>query len=93
MKKSNKLHNQENSESQSSGKDLHSLILYNDDINDFSYVIESLIDVCDHDSVQAEQCTYLAHYRGQCDIKLGDLSELRKMKDALIERGIRAEVL
>jgi len=92
MKKGNKLHNQENYDFRSGDKDQHHLILYNDEVNDFSFVIESLIEVCNHNSVQAEQCTYLAHYRGKCDIKNGDLSNLKKMKDSLLERGLRADV-
>lgn len=92
MKKGNKLHNQENYDSQPENGGGHILLLYNDDINDFSYVIESLIEVCNHDNVQAEQCTYLAHYRGQCEIKIGKLKSLRRMRDALVERGIRADI-
>jgi len=53
-----------------SGRDF-TLILHNDDVHDFDFVIHSLIDVCKHDSVQAEQCTFLVHYKGKCDIKKG----------------------
>jgi ATP-dependent Clp protease adaptor protein ClpS len=91
MRKENKLPKPENYDSQS-GKNQHNLILYNDDINDFSYVIESLVEVCNHDSVQAEQCTYLAHYNGKCEVKTGSYAKLKQMKDSLIERGLQAEV-
>ena len=64
------------------------LILHNDDIHDFHYVIDSLIDVCDHDLVQAEQCTYLVHYRGECDVKVGKYTKLKAMYDRLIEKGL-----
>ncbi|MFN4929813.1 MAG: ATP-dependent Clp protease adaptor ClpS, partial [Bacteroidota bacterium] len=47
------------------------LILYNDDVNTFDYVIDSLVEVCDHDVVQAEQCAYLVHYTGKCEVKNG----------------------
>ena len=58
------------------GDEGNSLILHNDDVNTFEFVIESLIDVCKHTSEQAEQCTYLIHYKGKCDVKKGDLSHL-----------------
>ncbi len=64
------------------------LILYNDDVNSFDFIIESLIEVCDHDAVQAEQCAMLAHYKGKCGIKSGTLSELTPMNNELNNRGI-----
>lgn len=73
------------------GKD-HSLVLYNDDVHDFMYVIDSLIDVCGHDSVQAEQCTYLVHYRGKCDVKKGKYDQLKVIYDKLIEKGLTASL-
>ncbi len=71
---------------------LHSLILYNDDVHNFEYVIESLIKVCRHDLEQATQCTYLVHFKGKCDVKKGSLSLLKPMKDALISRDLRATI-
>jgi len=64
------------------------LILFNDDINSFDYVIESLIEVCDHDPEQAEQCAITAHYKGKCGIKSGTISELTPMNNELNNRGI-----
>ena len=69
------------------GKD-YALILFDDDVHDFMYVIDSLVDVCDHDSVQAEQCTYLVHYSGKCDVKKGKYDQLKVMYDKLIEKGL-----
>lgn len=69
-----------------------SLVLYNDEIHTFDYVIKSLIEVCDHDSVQAEQCTYLVHYKGKCDVKAGSFSMLKPMKQGLIDRGLKATI-
>lgn len=68
------------------------LILHNDEVHSFDYVIESLIKVCEMDSIQAEQCTYLVHYKGKCDIKKGTLSQLRPYKSALIERGLETTI-
>ncbi|WP_107038887.1 ATP-dependent Clp protease adaptor ClpS [Brumimicrobium mesophilum] len=70
----------------------HNLIVYNDDINTFDFVIESLIKICKHDSVQAEQCTMLIHYKGRCDVKTGEYEKLTEMCTNLLDRGISAEV-
>lgn len=70
----------------------HNLIVYNDDVNTFDYVIESLIKICKHDPVQAEQCTMLIHYKGRCDVKTGEYEKLTSMCTGLLDRGISAEV-
>ncbi len=68
------------------------LIVYNDDFNTFDHVIESLIKVCKHDPIQAEQCTFLIHYKGKCSVKKGAYEVLEPMCTALLERGITAEI-
>ena len=68
------------------------LILYNDDHNTFEFVTESLIKVCRHDPLQAEQCTYLVHYTGKCAVKNGTFKELRPQCEALLERGLTAKI-
>jgi ATP-dependent Clp protease adaptor protein ClpS len=72
--------------------DQQQIILYNDEFNTFDFVIESLIKVCKHDAVQAEQCTYLVHYKGKCSVKRGSYEELEPMCTALLERGLTAEI-
>jgi ATP-dependent Clp protease adaptor protein ClpS len=72
--------------------DQQQLIVYNDDFNTFDFVIESLIKVCKHDAVQAEQCTFLIHYKGKCSVKRGSYEELEPMCTALLERGLTAEI-
>ena len=64
------------------------LILFNDDVNSFDFIIESLVEVCGHDPVQAEQCAMIAHFKGKCSVKSGTLSELTPMNNELNERGI-----
>ena len=78
--------------SSNDGKD-YSLILYNDDVHDFSYVINSLIEVCKHDPVQAEQCTYLVHYHGSCQVKTGKYAQISQIKNNLTEKGLTVEML
>ncbi len=68
------------------------LILYNDDFNTFDFVTESLIKVCNHDSLQAEQCTYLVHYTGKCVVKNGSFKKLKPLCEALLERGLSAKI-
>lgn len=64
------------------------LILFNDDVNSFDFVIESLVEVCNHDLVQAEQCAMIAHFKGKCGIKVGSLTELAPMNNELNSRGL-----
>jgi ATP-dependent Clp protease adaptor protein ClpS len=68
------------------------LIVFNDDVNTFDHVIESLIKVCKHKPVQAEQCTWIIHYKGKCQVKRGDFDTLEPMCTALLDRGISAEI-
>ena len=68
------------------------LILYNDDVNTFEFVAESLIKVCEHDALQAEQCAYLVHYTGKCVVKNGTFKKLKPLCEALLERGLSAKI-
>jgi ATP-dependent Clp protease adaptor protein ClpS len=70
----------------------HDLILYNDDFNTFDWVIESLMKICHHDSIQAEQCAHLVHHVGKCGIKRGSVKELRPLCEALLDRGLSATI-
>lgn len=69
-----------------------SIILFNDDVNTFDFVIDSLIEVCGHNPIQAEQCTYLVHYKGKCSVKSGSFEKLRPICSALLDRGLTAEI-
>lgn len=62
---------------------VYKLILSNDDIHTFEYVIDSLVKICGHSKEQAEQCAYLIHLKGKCDVKRGSLKELSTMLTAL----------
>jgi len=68
------------------------LVLHNDDYHTFDYVIDALVEICDHDISQAEQCTLLIHYKGKCDVKKGSFSYLRPMKNALILKELKATI-
>ncbi|HUW93556.1 MAG TPA: ATP-dependent Clp protease adaptor ClpS [Bacteroidales bacterium] len=62
-----------------------SLLLINDDINTFNHVINSLVEVCGHDEMQAEQCAVLTHHKGGCVIKVGDAQTLEQLSAKLKE--------
>jgi ATP-dependent Clp protease adaptor protein ClpS len=68
------------------------LVVFNDDVNSFDHVTASLIKVCKHESIQAEQCTWIIHNNGKCDVKRGDFEALEPMCVALLDRGISAEI-
>ena len=68
------------------------LMLHNDDVHSFDYVISSLIEVCEMEATQAEQCTYLVHYKGKCDVKKGSFGILKPFREGLIERGLNATI-
>jgi ATP-dependent Clp protease adaptor protein ClpS len=68
------------------------LVLYNDDVNSFEFVIETLIEVCGHQPEQAEQCALITHTKGKCDIKKGPFSTLKPIKEILILRGLSAVI-
>ena len=73
--------------------DVYKLVLYNDDIHTFDYVINSLIEVCGHTLEQAEQCTILVHYKGKCSVKSGSMEVLKPMHDQLISRSLTSEIV
>ena len=66
------------------------LIVWNDDVNTFEWVIETLMEICKHSYEQAEQCAYIIHFKGKYAVKHGSYDELKPMCDAITERGINA---
>ena len=68
------------------------LVLFNDEVNTFDFVIESLVTVCKHDPIQAEQCTLIVHFKGKCTVKEGEYKTLEPMCTALLDRGLTAEI-
>lgn len=68
------------------------LIVWNDEINTFDWVIETLMEICRHDRQQAEQCTLFIHFKGKYNVKEGDYDTLKAMCDAITDRGIGATI-
>jgi ATP-dependent Clp protease adaptor protein ClpS len=77
---------------QKSGSESSTLILYNDEINTFDHVIKSLVEVCGHDPVQAEQCALIVHFKGSCDVKIGIFEVLNAMSRSLNLKGLNSKV-
>ena len=69
------------------------IIVYNDDVNTFDHVIETLIRVCDHTAEQAEQCSLIVHYNGKCTVKTGSYDKLKPQCTQLLEAGLSAEII
>ena len=72
---------------------LNEIVLFNDDVNTFDFVIDSLIEVCEHTLEQAEQCTILVHYKGKCTVKTGEYKDLEPRCTELLNRGLSAEII
>ena len=69
------------------------IVLHNDDVNTFDHVIDTLVRVCKHDDLQAEQCALLVHYKGKCTVKTGPIDELKPQWLGLIDAGLNAEII
>jgi len=69
------------------------IVLFNDDVNTFDHVIDSLIDICDHTLEQAEQCAMLVHYKGRCTVKTGEYNDLKPRCTRLLTKGLSAEIV
>jgi ATP-dependent Clp protease adaptor protein ClpS len=72
--------------------DVKKIVLYNDDVNSFDFVIDQLVKFCKHEPVQAEQCAYIVHYSGKCHVKSGSWKELEPVCTALLDGGLTAEI-
>lgn len=70
----------------------HVLCLHNDNDHSFDYVVDALIEVCEHTSDQAEQCAYITHYKGKSELKVGVKIDLSLMRDKLKDMGLKVSV-
>lgn len=73
--------------------DVKDLMVFNDDVNTFEHVINTLVKVCNHSAEQAEQCAFIIHYKGKCSVKKGLLKTLKPMEEAICDAGIDAKVI
>jgi len=69
------------------------IVLYNDEVNTFDHVINTLISACEHTPEQAEQCSIIVHYKGKCTVKSGSYDDLKPRCSKLLEAGLSAEIV
>jgi ATP-dependent Clp protease adaptor protein ClpS len=69
-----------------------SIVVFNDDVNTFDDVIQWLVEICDHNPLQAEQCALIVHHNGKCNVKNGSFEELKPLATALLDRGLSVEI-
>lgn len=69
------------------------IVVYNDDVNTFDHVIATLVRVCDHTPIQAEQCSLIVHFNGKCTVKTGEYDKLKIQCTRLLEAGLSAEII
>ncbi len=69
------------------------IVLFNDEVNTFDHVIETLIAVCEHSPEQAEQCSLIVHYNGKCTVKTGEYDDLKPRCSRLLQAGLSAEIV
>lgn len=72
--------------------ELNMIVLFNDHVNTFEWVIECLIEYCGHDSLQAEQCAHIVHFNGKCAVKTGSFEKLKPICETLLEKGLSVEL-
>lgn len=68
------------------------LIVWNDEVNSFDWVITTLVLICNHTKEQAEQSAMIIHTKGKYAVKAGSYEYLKPMCDAITERGIGATI-
>ncbi len=71
----------------------YQIVLFNDDVNTFDHVVETLIRVCNHTPEQAEQCSIIVHYKGKCAVKTGPYEELKPRCTQLLQADLSAEIV
>lgn len=79
-------------ESQASIVEEHILTLFNDHENSFDFVIEVLCAVCQHTEEQAEQCAWIAHYKGKCEVMSGDYNTLKEKASVMADAGLTVQI-
>ena len=70
----------------------YQLVVWNDEVNTFQWVIETLVEVCGHTPEQAEQSAMIIHTKGKYAVKEGTYNVLKSMRDTIVERGINATI-
>ncbi len=70
----------------------YTLVLFNDEVNTFDFVIDILCTVCDHSEIQAEQCAWITHFKGKCEVLSGDFQDLKEKGTLMSDVGLTVEI-
>lgn len=70
----------------------YQLVVWNDDVNTFDWVIKALIEICGHSEEQAEQCALIIHTQGKYGVKHGEYDTLKPLCEGLLDRGLSATI-
>ncbi len=73
-------------------EELKKIVLYNDDFNTFDFVIDTLVEVCNHNIRRAEQCAIIVHYKGKCSVKRGAFNKLKPLKEEMLRRDLTVSI-
>ena len=71
--------------------DIKQIVIFNDN-NTFDWVIQSLVEVCEHEPMQAEQCAMIVHHKGKCGVKSGDFDTLKPFHEELVRRKLSSKI-
>ena len=66
------------------------LLVLNDEVNTFDWVIQCFQEVLKYDDTQAEQLSIIIHSKGRATVKTAAMSVLRPIREALVDRGLAA---
>lgn len=68
------------------------ILVFNDDVNSFDWVIQCFMEVLKHSHEQAEQLSIIIHFKGKATVKTGSKKELTPLCEALLDRGLSAVI-
>jgi len=70
----------------------YKVVMYNDDVHDFPYIMACLMRFCSYTPIQAEQSALIAHTTGQCNIKNGNWDDMFELTQSLISLDIKVMI-
>jgi ATP-dependent Clp protease adaptor protein ClpS len=73
-------------------KEMHRLILWNDDYNTFEHVIHCLIKYLDYSEKQASRIAMIVHTEGKCAVLEGSFTEMEVYRKILQQEGLTVSV-
>ncbi len=73
-------------------KEIHRLILWNDDVNTFDHVIHCLMHYLDYSENQAAKIAWTVHNEGKCAVLEGSFTEMEVYRKILQQEGLTVSV-